>query len=160
MADERGEKSESRTKSLEQEAKALEKATERWNNLSEAQRKQDAYHEQLIKNQDQIIDKMQPDDNLSKEIVIIDKMKYEKIHLIDTYDAQTAVTEIDVDVRTKWTLKFDEYIEWFGDSHNSSSMSSSISSGSSGCVRMSSLALLRASCNRMDRFVPCDNVNI
>ena len=58
MADERGEKSESRTKSLEQEAKALEKATERWNNLSEAQRKQDAYHEQLIKNQDQFIDKM------------------------------------------------------------------------------------------------------
>ena len=61
-----------------------------------------------------IIDRMQPGDNLSKEIVIIDKMKYEKIHLIDTYDAQTAVTEIDVDVRTKWTLKFDEYIGGHG----------------------------------------------
>ena len=63
---------------------------------------------------DQMIDKMQPGDNLSKEIVIIDKMKYEKIHVIDTYDAQTAVTEIDVDVRTKWTLKFDEYIGGHG----------------------------------------------
>ena len=63
---------------------------------------------------DQMIDKMQPGDNLSKEIVIIDKMKYEKIHLIDTYDAQTAVTEIDVDVRTKWTFKFDEYIGGHG----------------------------------------------
>ena len=61
-----------------------------------------------------IIDRMQPGANLSKEIVIIDKMKYEKIHLIDTYDAQTAVTEIDVDVRTKWTLKFDEYIGGHG----------------------------------------------
>ena len=63
---------------------------------------------------DWIIDRMQPGDNLSKEIVIIDKMKYEKIHVIDTYDAQTAVTEIDVDVRTKWTLKFDEYIGGHG----------------------------------------------
>ena len=33
---------------------------------------------------DQIIDEMQLGDNLSKEIIIIDKMKYEKIHLIDT----------------------------------------------------------------------------
>ena len=63
---------------------------------------------------DQIIDKMQPDDNLSKEIVIIDKMKYEKIHLIQTYDAQTAFTKADADIRTKWTLKFDEYIDGHG----------------------------------------------
>ena len=40
--------------------------------------------------------------------------QYEKIHVIDTYDAQTADTEIDVDVRTKWTLKFDEYIGGHG----------------------------------------------
>ena len=63
---------------------------------------------------DQMIDKMQPGDNLSKEIVIIDKMKYEKIHLIDAYDAQTAVTEIGVDIRTKWTLTVDEYIDGHG----------------------------------------------
>ena len=63
---------------------------------------------------DQMIDKMQPGDNLSKEIVIIDKMKYEKIHLIDTYDAQTAVTEIGVDIRTKWTFTVDEYIDGHG----------------------------------------------
>ena len=63
---------------------------------------------------DQIIDKMQPDDNLSKEIVIIDKMKYEKIHLIQTYDAQTVFTKADADIRTKWTLKFDEYVDGHG----------------------------------------------
>ena len=63
---------------------------------------------------DQIIDKMQPDDNLSKEIVIIDKMKYEKIHVIITYEAQTAFTNVDADIRTKWTLKFDEYVDGHG----------------------------------------------
>ena len=63
---------------------------------------------------DQMIDKMQPGDNLSKEIVIIDKMKYEKIHLIDTYDEQTVDTEIGVDIRTKWTFTVDEYIDGHG----------------------------------------------
>ena len=63
---------------------------------------------------DQIIDEMQPGDNLSKEIIIIDKMKYEKIHLIDTYDAQTAFTKADADIRTKWTLKFDKYVDGHG----------------------------------------------
>ena len=61
-----------------------------------------------------IIDRMQPGDNLSKEIVIIDKMKYEKIHLIDTYDAQTAFTKADADIRTKWTLKFTHDIDGHG----------------------------------------------
>ena len=61
-----------------------------------------------------IIDRMQPGDNLSKEIVIIDKMKYEKIHLIDTYDEQTVDTEIGVDIRTKWTFTVDEYIDGHG----------------------------------------------
>jgi hypothetical protein len=63
---------------------------------------------------DQIIDEMQPGNNLSKEIIIIDKMKYEKIHLIDTYDAQTAFTKADADIRTKWTLKFDKYVDGHG----------------------------------------------
>ena len=63
---------------------------------------------------DQMIDKMQPGDNLSKEIVIIDKMKYEKIHLIDTYDEQTVDTEIGVDIRTKWTFTVDEYVDGHG----------------------------------------------
>ena len=61
-----------------------------------------------------IIDRMQPGDNLSKEIVIIDKMKYEKIHLIDTYDEQTVDTEIGVDIRTKWTFTVDEYVDGHG----------------------------------------------
>jgi hypothetical protein len=55
---------------------------------------------------DQIIDEMQVGDNLSKEFIIIDKIKYEKIHLVATYDAQTAFTKADADIRTKWTLKF------------------------------------------------------
>ena len=63
---------------------------------------------------DQIIDEMQSGDNLSKEIIIIDKMKYEKIHLIATYDAQTAFTKADADIRTKWTLKFDKYVDGHG----------------------------------------------
>jgi hypothetical protein len=74
---------------------------------------------------DQIIDEMQLGDvsnlqqgqvdyNLSKEIVIIDKMKYEKIHLIATYDAQTAFTKADADIRTKWTLKFTHDIDGHG----------------------------------------------
>ena len=63
---------------------------------------------------DQIIDEMQLGDNLSKEIIIIDKMKYEKIHLIATYDAQTAFTKADADIRTKWTLKFDKYVDGHG----------------------------------------------
>ena len=66
---------------------------------------------------DQMIDKMQPGDNLSKEIVIIDKMKYEKIHLIATYDAQTAFTKADADIRTKWTLKFTHYVDGHGLMH-------------------------------------------
>ena len=57
---------------------------------------------------DQIIDEMQPGDNLSKEIIIIDKMKYEKIHLIDTYDAPTA------GIITGWTFTVDEYIDGHG----------------------------------------------
>ena len=63
---------------------------------------------------DQIIDEMQPGDNLSKEIIIIDKMKYEKIHLIATYDAQTAFTKADVDIMTKWTLKFAHDVDGHG----------------------------------------------
>jgi len=63
---------------------------------------------------DQIIDEMQLGDNLSKEIVIIDKIKYEKVHLIATYDAQTAFTKADADIRTKWTLKFDKYVDGHG----------------------------------------------
>ena len=63
---------------------------------------------------DQIIDEMQLGNNLSKEIVIIDKMKYEKIHLIDTYDEQTVDTEIGVDIRTKWTVTVDEYVDDHG----------------------------------------------
>ena len=66
---------------------------------------------------DQIIDEMQPGNNLSKEIIIIDKMKYEKIHLIATYDAQTAFTKADADIRTKWTLKFAHDIEGHGLMH-------------------------------------------
>ena len=64
-----------------------------------------------------IIDRMQPGDNLSKEIDIIDKMKYEKIHLIDTYDAQTAFTKADADIRTKWTLKFAHDVDGHGLMH-------------------------------------------
>jgi hypothetical protein len=63
---------------------------------------------------DQIIDEMQLGDNLSKEIIIIDKMKYEKIHLIATYDAQTAFTKADADIRTKWTLKFTHDVDGHG----------------------------------------------
>ena len=63
---------------------------------------------------DQIIDEMQPGDNLSKEIVIIDKIKYEKVHLIATYDAQTAFTKADADIRTNWTLKFAYDIDGHG----------------------------------------------
>ena len=66
---------------------------------------------------DQIIDEMQLGDNLSKEIIIIDKMKYEKIHLIDTYDAQTAFTKADADIRTKWTLKFAHDVDGHGLMH-------------------------------------------
>ena len=63
---------------------------------------------------EQIIDEMQLGDNLSKEIVIIDKIKYEKIHLIAIYDAQTAFTKADADIRTKWTLKFTHDIDGHG----------------------------------------------
>jgi len=63
---------------------------------------------------DQMIDKMQPGGNLSKEIVIIDNKKYEKIHVIITYEAQTAFTNAETDIRTKWTLKFDEYVDGHG----------------------------------------------
>ena len=66
---------------------------------------------------DQIIDEMQLSDNLSKEIIIIDKMKYEKIHLITTYDAQTAFTKADADIRTKWTLKFAHDVDGHGLMH-------------------------------------------
>jgi hypothetical protein len=41
-------------------------------------------------------------------------MKYEKIHLIATYNAQTAFTKADVDIMTKWTLKFDKYVDGHG----------------------------------------------
>ena len=63
---------------------------------------------------DQIINEMQLGDNLSKEIIIIDKMKYEKIHLTQIYDAQTAFTKADADIRTKWTLKFTHDIDGHG----------------------------------------------
>ena len=66
---------------------------------------------------DKIIDEMQLGDNLSKEIIIIDKMKYEKIHLIATYDAQTAFTKADADIRTKWTLKFAHDVDGHGLMH-------------------------------------------
>ena len=66
---------------------------------------------------DQIIDEMQLGDNLSKEIVIIDKIKYEKVHLIATYDAQTAFTKADADIRTKWTLKFAHDVDGHGLMH-------------------------------------------
>ena len=66
---------------------------------------------------DQIIDEMQLGNNLSKEIVIINKMKYEKIYLITTYDAQTAFTKADADIRTKWTLKFAYDVDGHGFMH-------------------------------------------
>jgi len=66
---------------------------------------------------DQIIDEMQLGSNLSKEIVIIDKMKYEKIRIVTTHDAQTAFTKADADIRTKWTLKFTHYVDGHGLMH-------------------------------------------
>ena len=69
---------------------------------------------------DQMIDKMQPGDNLLKEIVIIDKMKYEKIQNT-FYDVR--VQDIMVlektktshqDIRITWYLGFDENIDGHG----------------------------------------------
>ena len=65
---------------------------------------------------DWIIDRMQPGDNLSKEIVIIDKMKYEKIQ--NTF-AGVGVQEFPFktsyqDIRTTWWLGFNENIDGHG----------------------------------------------
>ena len=62
---------------------------------------------------DQIIDEMQIGDSLSKDIVIIDKMKYEKIHLIVTHDAQTAFANLE-DMRMQWTIKDARNIDGHG----------------------------------------------
>ena len=64
---------------------------------------------------DQIIDEMQLGDNLSKEIIIIDKMKYEKIQQTYTRDVQQFPFRTSYeDVRITWFLGFYENIDGHG----------------------------------------------
>ena len=56
---------------------------------------------------DQIIDEMQPGDNLSKEIIIIDKMKYEKIQQVFTSAVQQySFKKSFRDVQSFWGVEY------------------------------------------------------